>query len=802
MRADLGPPAEPAGVLAGAGLSGGRGPQEALGAAFVGRGGRAGRAACRAAAFGALGLAVVDVVLAAARQPVVQVGPLHVELAERAVEGFRYLLLAAALVLASSGRGLLHGKRQAWRWAVAGSGLSLVAHHLTGADAVGDVAALALLGLLVAGRRWFRAANDPATARRGLVWLVAGEAAVFAYGVAGTWLLDAQFRHQPSLGDALSNAVRLLFVLPAATVDPASRHGAWFVDSVRALALAVLATGVAQTVRSVVLGPGRSDAERARVRRLLEGHATTSLAYFHLLDDKRHFFSPDGAAVISYKVVGAVAVALGEPVGAPESCRAAAAGFARHCELNGWRFCYHQVTPAGAEWLTSGGLRALKIGEEAIVETASFDLAAPHFKSVRNKTGKLAREGVRVEELAPPIDEATMAELAEVSDAWLAEGGHRERSFTVGRFDPAYLRSTTVLVARSAQGRIEAFVNLLPSYRSGEGNFDLMRRRPDAPRNVIDLLFLALLERSRAGGLAGLNLGLAPLANIEGDSLAEKALRLLYARGEAAFHFRGLREFKSKWLPRWEARYLVYRSDLELPEVAVAVTRAGELDRAASASGRLRAGARRMAAAGRRAWFSLALASVVAGLQLLAADPAAHRWLFEHLAVRWSDLGGPRWWRLATATFVQDKPGLRLSILVPLAVLPLAERRLGWARTALTFLLGDWLSTLAALSALRLAGALGVAPALAAALRPQAGSSSATLAVIAALIASVTDRGRRLLLQAVLGAVLVGTLVALHRLIEWEHVLAALTGTALARPLLSGRWSRPRVRPALVAGRA
>lgn len=738
------------------------------------------RGARRAAAAGAVVLALADAVLAAAREPALRLGPVEIELAEHTVDGFRYLLLVAALVLVSSARGLLHGKRQAWRWALAAAAASLVAHHLKGADAAGDVAALGLGGLLVSGRRWFPARSDPESTRRALVWLVAAEAAVFAYGAVGTYLLDAQFRHPTTLGDAVANAARLLFVVPAAAVAPATGHGAWFVDSVRLLALAVLAVGVARTLRSVVLRTARSEAELARVRALLEAHATTSLAYFHLLDDKHHFFAEDGGAVISYKVVGSVAVALGEPVGEAAACRAAAEAFARHCELNGWRFCYHQVTPESAAWMTVAGLQALKIGEEAVIEVGSFSLAAPHFKSVRNKTAKLVREGVVVEELARPIDEATMAELAEVSDAWLAHGGHRERTFTVGRFDPAYLRSTTVVVARSGSGRIEAFVNILPSYRSAEGNFDLMRRRPDAPRSVMDLLFLALIERFGAQGLAGMTLGLAPLANIEGGGVAERALRLLYERGEAAFHFRGLRIFKEKWLPRWEPRYLLYRSDLQLPELAVAVSRAGELaDPAATGGGRLGAAAHRAAALVRRVPLSLALMTIIVGLQFLALDRSSHRWLFDHLAVSWTDLPGAGLWRLVTATFVQDKPGLRLSILVPLAALPVAEWRLGAGRTAAAFFIGDWMSSTATLAALRLGGALGSDAAMGAATAPQAGSSSATVAVIAALAAHTPDRRRRRFFQAALAVALLGSLVLFHRLFEWEHVLAALVGTGL-----------------------
>ena len=188
----------------------------------------------------------------------------------------------------------------------------------------------------------------------------------------------------------------------------------------------------------------------------------------------------------------------------------------------------------------------------------------------------LVKEGTVIEELIAPIGDLVMSELQDVSSAWLADGGHRERTFTLGAFDPQYLRETTVLVARSKGGRIEAFVNVVPSFSSSIGNFDLMRRRPDAPNGVMDLMLVHLIERFRCQGAVGMTLGFAPLANIDGDGVVARTLRAIYERESTAFNFKGLYQFKDKWQPNWEPRYLVYRSDLELPKIALAVARVGE----------------------------------------------------------------------------------------------------------------------------------------------------------------------------------------------------------------------------------
>jgi lysylphosphatidylglycerol synthetase-like protein (DUF2156 family) len=538
--------------------------------------GLAGRRRRRIVAASVFGLGLLDTLLAAVRHPLLRIGPLHRYLPEVAVRGSRYVLLVAALTMIMSARGLLHGKRQAWLLAVAAAGASLAAHPLKRIDLVGVLATATVLVLLLSSANLFRARPDPLRMRQGLVWLVVGEALVFLYGVAGVYYLDAHFVRSTTFSESLENATRLLFVLPSATIEPANRHGEWFIESVRAAALIVLGVTTWHLLHPVIHRQRGGRAERLRVLRILEAHARNAIAYFHLLEDKSYHFSADGEAFIGFKVVGHTAVALGEPLGPRESCLQALQSFAEFCDLNGWAFCFHQVTEPGAELLREAGLNTLKIGEEAIIHVREFVLSGKTWKHLRNTVNRLEREGARVSELAQPIDETMMAELREVSDAWLASGGHRERSFTLGAFSPAYLRDTHVFVVRGAAGRIEAFANVLPSFQSNEGNFDLMRRRPDAPDGVMDYLFVHLIGYFRERGYDGMNLGFAPLSNIEGTSLVARALRVFYARGNRAFNFQGLRAFKDKWHPEWQPRFLAFRSELQLPQLALAVARAGE----------------------------------------------------------------------------------------------------------------------------------------------------------------------------------------------------------------------------------
>ncbi len=91
----------------------------------------------------------------------------------------------------------------------------------------------------------------------------------------------------------------------------------------------------------------------------------------------------------------------------------------------------------------------------------------------------------------------------------------------------------------------------------------------------MEFLFVALIERFRAAGYQGMNLGMAPLAGAgDGDTVQTGDPNHLSA-GWVAFNFEGLRGYKDKWHPRWEPRYLAYRFETDLPKAAIAVARAG-----------------------------------------------------------------------------------------------------------------------------------------------------------------------------------------------------------------------------------
>jgi phosphatidylglycerol lysyltransferase len=87
------------------------------------------------------------------------------------------------------------------------------------------------------------------------------------------------------------------------------------------------------------------------------------------------------------------------------------------------------------------------------------------------------------------------------------------------------------------------------------------------------------MEHFRDEGCTRFSLGMAPFAAVgaqPGSPALERGLRVLSDHLTRFFSFKGLQDYKEKFGPAWEPRYLVYQSEVSLPVVTVALVRLTE----------------------------------------------------------------------------------------------------------------------------------------------------------------------------------------------------------------------------------
>ncbi len=312
--------------------------------------------------------------------------------------------------------------------------------------------------------------------------------------------------------------------------------------------------------------------ELAVVRTIVERSPRTQ-ANLALLGDKRFLFSEDGDAFIMYGVSGRSWVALGDPVGPAPAMSDLV-----------WRF-------GSCATVTTTGRCSTRSGASTCTSTST---------SVSRCCGWARR---RASDSTTSRSRATTASGSDTSTAASRRRGAPSRSCRAMAFPPSSpssppsrtrgsrprergRRASPSVSSRrrtsrssprrscGTAGRVVAFANVWTAAEREELSVDLMRFVRDAPNGVMEYMFVKLMLWGREQGYRWFNLGMAPLSGMQDHALAPLWMRLgalLYRHGENFYNFQGIRQYKDKFAPVWEPKYLASPGGLALPRIVTNV---------------------------------------------------------------------------------------------------------------------------------------------------------------------------------------------------------------------------------------
>lgn len=480
-----------------------------------------------------------------------------------ALAGFALLILSA---------NLWRRKRVAWRITILTLFISSAAHLLKGLDYEEASLSLGLLVLLLIFRYSFHAESDPPSVRQGLVVLGASLLFTLLYGTIGFYLLDRHFSTRFNLWGAVSQTVIMLtsFSTPE---PPLTRFGRYFVDSIYGIGLATLGFSFLMLIRPVVVRQPATNAEREKARTIVQNYGRTALARATLFDDKSYFFG-SGESMIAYAARGRGVIALGDPIGPPEQFLPTLQSFVSFCNRNDWSPAFASILPDNVSDYEKAGFDVVCIGYEAIVVLDTFTLEGSANKGLRNTLSRMGREGYRAEVYMPPLEDHLLNNLHEISDAWLTVRKGGEMHFSNGWFEENYIRNGPVMVVYAPDGKPTAFANLVPEYQKNELTIDLMRHYPNVEHGTMEFMFARMLQWAKEQGKDTFSLGLSAIVGVgerPEDLRIEQALHTISEYISRFYNFRGLHNFKEKFHPRWEPRYMAYRGTASLPLVLSAL---------------------------------------------------------------------------------------------------------------------------------------------------------------------------------------------------------------------------------------
>ena len=315
---------------------------------------------------------------------------------------------------------------------------------------------------------------------------------------------------------------------------------------------------------------GEADPDFARVRAVLAtAEDAPPEAGLALLGDKRFLFSETGRSFLMFGVRGRSWIALGMPVGVAGERAALLWRFRELADANAARPAFYNIGPEDLPDIVELGFSIQKIGESAAVPLADFSLQGRRREVLRRNWRKAGEAGASFEVVPPEAVTALTPGLRRVSDRWLAGQAGGEKGFSLGGFNPRYVAEFPCAVVRHG-GKLIAFATLWSSSDKSAFSMDLMRYTDEGPKNVMDFLFVELLQWGRAQGYKAFEFGVAPLAGLEARPLSplfSRIGRAVFDNAERFYNFQGVRRYKDKYDPVWEPRYVAAPQAWAIPFV-------------------------------------------------------------------------------------------------------------------------------------------------------------------------------------------------------------------------------------------
>ncbi len=435
-----------------------------------------------------------------------------------------------------------------------------------------------LVVLLWRSRGAFTSRLEQGARWRALAVLVAGLIVSVSVTVALTLSFPDTLK---GIGRQLAWAVRVSFGVEPNTSEVGWRgqHGHHWIAALSGL-LSALALVLAAVVflRSARAKAYLTAQDELGVRRLLlQAGELDSLGYFATRHDKSVIFAPGQAAAVTYRVLANVSLASADPIGPPAAWPAAITAWLAEARTFGWFPAVLSASEEGAQAYVAAGLKALPIGDEAIIDVDTFTVEGPTMQPVRQAVHRVQRAGYTISvRRHADLSEAELAEISQRAEDWRGEDTERGFSMALGRLGDPVDGDCVAVLAHDADGRLRGLLSMVPWGRRGL-SLDLMRRDRTSENGLVEAMVAALIAACRDElGVRRLSLNFAMFRGV--FSAAERVgagpvVRLssrVLTFASRFWQIESLYRSNARYLPRWLPRYLCYDSSLTLTRVALA----------------------------------------------------------------------------------------------------------------------------------------------------------------------------------------------------------------------------------------
>jgi phosphatidylglycerol lysyltransferase len=476
----------------------------------------------------------------------------------------------AGLFLLVTAAFMLRGLRTAWWFALALSIISIFGNIAKGIDYEEATIAFLIVGSLIATRKEYHVKTNPKLGTVGLQTAMLSMAAVMLYGIVGFYFLDKRHFHIDfNIFQSFRYTLQNFFLIGSKDLVPHDAFARDFIYLIKISGFASISFLIYSLVRPYVFKITPGEEEIAHAKSLTKQFGNSALDFFKTYSDKLIFAPPEVNAFIAYRVSRNFAVVLENPVTENiEEMKRCIQSFSNYSYENGLKEIYYRVPKESLPVYYEFSKKSLFLGQEGVVDLNSFSLEGGEKKSIRNALNKINDQGYTTHINIPPLRDGLIQKLKAVSDEWLKLTEREEIIFSQGMFVEKEIKEQTVISVENSEEKIIAFLNIIPDYVKNEGTYDLLRKTADAPNGIMDYILVELFKYFKANGIQYVNLGFAPMSGLnDPHNFTEKSMKFAYEKIRSFSHYKGQRDYKDKFNPRWNDKFLIYSNDYDLLQV-------------------------------------------------------------------------------------------------------------------------------------------------------------------------------------------------------------------------------------------
>ena len=491
-----------------------------------------------------------------------------------AINASNILVLFIGLALLITSAYMFKGLKNAWRLALLLSVLSVIGNLTKALDYEEATLAAIIVIFLVMSRKQYPIRSSAKWIRMGFLSVAIIFLSVLLFGFVGFYFIEAKhfgidFTWQQSIEFSIRS-----FFLQEDVLQPHTAFGRQFILLIQILGFLSWGFLLFTLIKPFLKVEDTTETGRERAKFLLSEFGSSAVDHFKIYPDKLLFFSEVHEAFIAYRIANGFAIVLDEPVCAEENKTEVLMEFYRLSKKMGLKTAFYRVDENSMVWFDQLRKQKIFIGQEAILDARNFTMEGRDKKSLRNAMNALQKKGFVTAIEKAPLEKSLVEKLRKVSDEWLVAFEKEEQVFSQGMFDARELMLQDVITISDPEGKIVAFLNIIPDYSPKECTYDLIRKTADAPGGCMDALIVKLVEYAKEKECDYINMGLVPMAGMaEPNSPAEQLMKFAGKKFKRFKHFHGLRDFKEKYATYWKDKFLVYENDYDLLQLPLALNK-------------------------------------------------------------------------------------------------------------------------------------------------------------------------------------------------------------------------------------